>query len=77
MLLSDLSEESPEYQSVYDEMQQTIREQKDGGAAGGIFKTYKVLKVQKVKNSKLWARYERRLVFNLRKIIIADSKFLI
>lgn len=59
-MLQDLSDDSPEYQSVFDEMQQTIREHKDGGAAGGIFKAYSVIKIQKVKNTKLWQRYERR-----------------
>ena len=60
VVLLDLSDDSPEYQSVFEEMQQTIREHKDGGAAGGIFKNYNVVKIQKVKNTKLWQRYERR-----------------
>ena len=63
VVLSDLSSESGEYRSVFDEMQQTIRDHKDGGAAGGIFKSYQILKIQKVKNQKLWIRYERRLDF--------------
>ena len=58
--LSDLCPESAEFRSVFDEMQQTIRDHKDGGAAGGIFKSYQIVKIQKVKNQKLWLRYERR-----------------
>ena len=61
MALSDLCPESAEFRSVFDEMQQTIRDHKDGGAAGGIFKSYQIVKIQKVKNQKLWLRYERRL----------------
>ena len=60
VVLSDLSADSAEYRSVFDEMQQTIRDHKDGGAAGGIFKSYQIVKIQKVKNQKLWIRYERR-----------------
>ena len=60
VVLSDLNTDSAEYRSVFDEMQQTIRDHKDGGAAGGIFKSYQVVKIQKVKNQKLWIRYERR-----------------
>ena len=60
--LVDLGPDHAEYRSVYEEMQQTIREHKDGGVAGGIFKSYVVIKIQKVKNTKLWQKYERRLV---------------
>ena len=60
MVLSDLAQESAEYRSVFDERQQTIRDHKDGGAAGGIFKSYTIHKIQKIKNQKLWIRYERR-----------------
>ena len=63
MALSDLCPESAEFRSVFDEMQQTIRDHKDGGAAGGIFKSYQIVKIQKVKNQKLWLRYERRYSF--------------
>ncbi|CAG5098084.1 Oidioi.mRNA.OKI2018_I69.XSR.g15365.t1.cds [Oikopleura dioica] len=58
--LQDLDEEMAEYQSVYDEMQQTIREHKDFGAAGGIYQSFKICSIQKVKNPRLWIRYERR-----------------
>ena len=69
--LQDLDEEMAEYQSVYDEMQQTIREHKDFGAAGGIYQSFKICSIQKVKNPRLWIRYERRYVndFNRRSII--------
>ena len=41
----DLTPDDKEYVSIVDEMQGTIREHRDGGAAGGIFKTYNILKV--------------------------------
>ena len=42
----DLTPDDKEYVSIVDEMQGTIREHRDGGAAGGIFKTYNILKVK-------------------------------
>ena len=58
--LQDLDEEMAEYKSVFDEMQQTIREHKDFGAAGGIYRDFNICSIQKVKNPRLWVRYERR-----------------
>uniref|UniRef100_S4RWH8 Poly [ADP-ribose] polymerase n=1 Tax=Petromyzon marinus TaxID=7757 RepID=S4RWH8_PETMA len=59
-LLIDLPPDDKEYQSVEDEMQSTIREHKDGGQAGGVFNRYNVIKIQKVRNKKLWERYTHR-----------------
>lgn len=42
-VLLDLTPEDSEYQSVEEQMQSTIREHKD--RAGGLFQTYKILKV--------------------------------
>ena len=41
-------------------MQNTIREHRDNGQAGGIFNRYNILNIQKVRNKKLWDRYEHR-----------------
>ncbi|XP_077966089.1 poly [ADP-ribose] polymerase tankyrase-2-like [Styela clava] len=59
-VLIELARDDKEYQSVHEEMISTIREHRDGGAAGGIFKTYNVIKVQKVQNKKLRDRYNHR-----------------
>ncbi|XP_072177644.1 poly [ADP-ribose] polymerase tankyrase-2-like [Diadema setosum] len=58
--LIDMLPETKEYQSVADEMQNTIREHRDNGQAGGIFNRYNIIKIQKVRNKKLWDRYEHR-----------------
>jgi len=49
-VLVDLETSDAEYQSVSEEMQSTIREHKDGGVAGGIFKSYNIIKVCDVSN---------------------------
>lgn len=59
-VLVELSPDDAEYQSVHEEMISTIREHRDGGAAGGVFKTYCIIKVQKVHNKKLRDRYNHR-----------------
>ena len=41
-------------------MQSTIREHRDNGHAGGIFSRYHVLKIQKIRNVKLWEKYSHR-----------------
>lgn len=41
--LYDLDTTDPEYISVFDQMQSTVREHKD--AAGGVFDRYKIIKV--------------------------------
>ncbi|XP_789260.4 poly [ADP-ribose] polymerase tankyrase-2 [Strongylocentrotus purpuratus] len=58
--LIDMLPEAKEYQSVADEMQSTIREHRDNGQAGGIFNRYNIIKIEKVRNKKLWERYEHR-----------------
>merc|ERR1712013_451879 len=42
------------------EMQSTIREHRDQGHAGGIFSSYRIYKIQKIRNTKLWERYSHR-----------------
>lgn len=53
----DLPSEHPELIAVEDEMQSTIVEHRDGGSSGGTFTRYRVLKVQKIFNRRLWERY--------------------
>ncbi|XP_043916872.1 poly [ADP-ribose] polymerase tankyrase-1 [Protopterus annectens] len=59
-VLIDLTPDDKEYQSVEDEMQNTIREHRDGGNAGGVFNRYNVIRIQKVVNKKLRERYCHR-----------------
>ncbi|KAI8499774.1 hypothetical protein Bbelb_228250 [Branchiostoma belcheri] len=59
-ILTDLSPDDKEYQSVEEEVQSTIRQHKDQGQAGGIFNRYNVIKIQKVRNKRLWDRYVHR-----------------
>lgn len=59
-ILIDLAPEDKEYQAVDDELQNTIREHRDNGHAGGVFNRYNVIKLQKVRNKKLWDRYCHR-----------------
>ena len=42
------------------ELQSTIREHRDQGHAGGIFSRYNIIKIQKIRNVKLWERYSHR-----------------
>ncbi|GAB6027052.1 hypothetical protein CHUAL_013779 [Chamberlinius hualienensis] len=58
--LIDLVSDDKEYQAVEEEMQTTIREHKDNGHAGGIFQRYYVIKIQKIRNKKLWEKYVHR-----------------
>ena len=44
-VLIDLDSDDKEFLSVSEEMQTTIREHRDGGVAGGIFKSYNIIKV--------------------------------
>ena len=44
-MLIELSPEDQEFLTVEEEMQNTIREHKDNGHAGGVFARYNVLKV--------------------------------
>lgn len=55
-----LTPEDREYRAVEDEMQLTIRQHKDGGQAGGVFTCYRILRIQKLINIKLWQRYLHR-----------------
>ncbi|KAJ8025370.1 Tankyrase-1 [Holothuria leucospilota] len=63
--LIDLSTDDQEYRSVVEEVRlskmiNTIRDHRDSGAAGGIFSSYNIIKVQKVRNKKMWERYCHR-----------------
>lgn len=58
--LIQLASEDREYRAVEDEMQSTIREHKDGGQAGGLFLRYRIVRIQKLINLKLWQRYLHR-----------------
>ncbi|KTF86185.1 hypothetical protein cypCar_00016699 [Cyprinus carpio] len=59
-VLIDLAPDDKEFQSVEEELQNTIREHRDGGNAGGVFSRYNILKIQKVVNKKLRERYAHR-----------------
>ncbi|XP_065828038.1 poly [ADP-ribose] polymerase tankyrase-1-like [Oscarella lobularis] len=56
-LLVNLAPDDCDFIQTAEEMQSTIREHNDGGAAGGIFKSYNIIKIQRVINTKLWQRY--------------------
>jgi tankyrase len=58
--LVDIGREDAEFTAVAEEMQSTIREHRDQGHAGGIFLRYHVIKIQKIRNIKLWERYSHR-----------------
>ncbi|KAG8454387.1 hypothetical protein GDO86_000853 [Hymenochirus boettgeri] len=59
-VLLDLASDDKEYQSVEEEMQNSIREHRDGGNAGGVFNRYNVIRIQKVVNKKLRERFLHR-----------------
>ena len=59
-VLVELARENREFVAVEEEMQNTIREHRDNGHAGGIFAKYNVVKIQKVRNVRLWERYRHR-----------------
>ncbi|CAG0915375.1 unnamed protein product [Notodromas monacha] len=59
-LLVELPPKSRDYEAVEEELQTTIREHKDNGAAGGVFVRYKVVKISKIRNRRLWERYVHR-----------------
>ncbi|KAG8593824.1 hypothetical protein GDO81_000961 [Engystomops pustulosus] len=59
-VLLDLASDDKEYQSVEEEMQNSIREHRDGGNAGGVFNRYNVIRIQKVVNKKLRERFCHR-----------------
>nr|XP_002121662.3 tankyrase-1 [Ciona intestinalis] len=61
-IIIDLKPEDKEFQSVSEEMQTTIREHKDGGVAGGVYKSYNIIKVQKVQNKRLRERWNHRRI---------------
>ncbi|CAF2178024.1 unnamed protein product [Rotaria magnacalcarata] len=54
----ELDANDREYRLVEDELQSTIREHKDN--CGGIFTRYIVLKIEKIRNRRLWDRYCHR-----------------
>ncbi|XP_052831607.1 poly [ADP-ribose] polymerase tankyrase-1 [Octopus bimaculoides] len=57
-ILIDLLPDDPEYIMVEEQMQGTVREHKDN--AGGIFDRYNIIKIQKVRNKRLWEKYYHR-----------------
>ncbi|XP_033757082.1 poly [ADP-ribose] polymerase tankyrase-1-like [Pecten maximus] len=57
-VLVDLLPDDPEYISVDEQMQSTIREHKEN--VGGIFNRYNINKIQKISNKRLWGRYCHR-----------------
>ena len=75
-VLVDISSEDGEWGAVEEEMQSTIREHRDQvhhsrhcmsfctalyqGHAGGVFSAYRIQKIQKIRNTKLWERYSHR-----------------
>ncbi|CAF2791794.1 unnamed protein product [Rotaria sp. Silwood2] len=54
----ELDSNDQEYRLVEDALQSTIREHKDN--CGGIFTRYVVLKIEKIRNRRLWDRYCHR-----------------
>ncbi|XP_076257576.1 tankyrase isoform X2 [Rhynchophorus ferrugineus] len=59
-LLVDLLADDKEFITVEEEMQNSIREHRDNGHAGGVFARYNIVRIQKVQNRKLWERYSHR-----------------
>ncbi|KAJ8952906.1 hypothetical protein NQ318_006523 [Aromia moschata] len=59
-LLVDLLADDKEFITVEEEMQNSIREHRDNGHAGGVFSRYNIVRIQKVQNRKLWERYTHR-----------------
>ena len=59
-VLVDINREDPEFAAVEEELQSTIREHRDQGHAGGLFSKYSILKIQKIRNIRLWERYSHR-----------------
>ncbi|CAL8093333.1 unnamed protein product [Orchesella dallaii] len=59
-MLIELPRDDREFLAVEDEMQATVRNHRDNGHAGGVFSRYNIIKIQKVRNPKLWERYVHR-----------------
>ena len=59
-VLIDILGEDPEFNDVSNMMQSTVREHRDQGHAGGVFSRYNIVKIQKIRNVKLWERYSHR-----------------
>ncbi|XP_076345953.1 tankyrase isoform X1 [Tachypleus tridentatus] len=59
-ILVDLTTHDREYMAVEEEMQRTVCEHRDSSHAGGIFSRYNIIKIEKVRNRKLWERYCHR-----------------
>ncbi|KAA0194700.1 Poly [ADP-ribose] polymerase [Fasciolopsis buskii] len=57
-VMLELEPSDPEFRAVEEQVLSTIREHKDN--CGGIFKTYEVLKVARIRNRRLWDRYVHR-----------------
>ena len=48
-VLVDISCEDHEWGAVEEEMQSSIREHRDQGHAGGVFSSYRIYKIQKIR----------------------------
>ncbi|VDP70269.1 unnamed protein product [Echinostoma caproni] len=57
-VMLELEPSDPEFRAVEEQVLSTIREHKDN--CGGVFKTYEVLKVARIRNRRLWDRYVHR-----------------
>ncbi|KAK3589737.1 hypothetical protein CHS0354_021059 [Potamilus streckersoni] len=57
-VLIDLTPDDQEYISVEEQMQNTIREHKEN--VGGVYSRYNILKIQRIRNKRLWERYCHR-----------------
>jgi len=57
-VLIDLTQDDPEFVSVRDQMISTLRDHKDN--VGGVFNSYNILKIQKIRNKRLYERYCHR-----------------
>ncbi|KAH8853078.1 Tankyrase-1 [Schistosoma japonicum] len=57
-VMIEIDRTDPEFLAVEEQIQSTIREHKDN--CGGIYKRYRILKVARIRNKRLWDRYLHR-----------------
>ncbi|CAH8475125.1 unnamed protein product [Heterobilharzia americana] len=57
-VMIEIDSTDPEFMAVEEQIQSTIREHKDN--CGGIYKRYRILKVARIRNKRLWDRYLHR-----------------
>ncbi|CAL8079146.1 unnamed protein product [Calicophoron daubneyi] len=57
-VMVEIEPSDPEFKAVEEQMQSTIRDHKDN--CGGVYKRYRILKVARIRNRRLWDRYVYR-----------------